>query len=104
MFTHPDVTENEHSAADPGRLTQDLRRGAASAATCSIGDIDTDTFNGDGTVFEECEFGDGEFLVEEEFEDVNGDGECSAQDDDDIEQVLDLDGEPDRQPNWTTAS
>ncbi len=35
-----------------------------------------------------------EFLVEEEFEDVNGDGECSAADDDDIEQVLDLDGEP----------
>ena len=25
--------------------------------------IDTDTFNGDGTIFEECEFDDDEFLV-----------------------------------------
>ncbi len=37
---------------------------------------------------------DDEFLVEEEFEDVNGDGECSAEADDDIRPVLDLDGEP----------
>ena len=44
--------------------------------------IDTDTFNGDGTIFEECEFDDDEFLVEEDFEDLNGDGECAADLDD----------------------
>ena len=48
--------------------------------------LDTDTFNGDATVFEECEFEDGEFLVEE--------GQCSAQGDADIRPVLDLEGEP----------
>ena len=56
--------------------------------------LDTNTFNGDGTVFDECELDDGEFLVEEGFEDVNGDGECSAADDDDIARVLDRNGEP----------
>ena len=59
----------------------------------SIRRLETDTFNGDGTVFEECEFDDAGFLVEEGFEDVNGDGECSAADDDDIRPVLDRDGE-----------
>jgi outer membrane receptor protein involved in Fe transport len=53
----------------------------------------TDTFNGDATVFGECEFEGNDFLAEEEFEDVNGDGECSAEDDEDIRPVLDLDGE-----------
>jgi outer membrane receptor protein involved in Fe transport len=93
VFTHPDITENEHtqlilegsrSISDAVRLSGNLfyRR------------LDTDTFNGDGTVFEECELDGGEFLVEEEFADANGDGECSAEDDDDIEPVLDLAGEP----------
>ena len=57
-------------------------------------DIDTDTFNGDGTNFEECNVGGEELLVEEEFTDVNGDGECYSADDTDIELVLDLDGNP----------
>jgi outer membrane receptor protein involved in Fe transport len=56
--------------------------------------IDTDTFNGDGTMFEECDVAGEELLVEEDFEDVNGDGECSDADDDDIEPVLDQNGDP----------
>ncbi|MGH8235500.1 MAG: TonB-dependent receptor [Steroidobacteraceae bacterium] len=93
VFTHPDLTENEHA-----QLLLEASRDISAASRISgnvfYRRLDTDTFNGDGTVFEECEFQADEFLVEEEFEDVNGDGECSAQDDDDIEQVLDLDGEP----------
>lgn len=91
VFTHPDLTENEHT-----QLILEGSRTLSNALRISgnvfYRRLDTDTFNGDGTVFEECEFDDGEFLVEEEFEDVNGDGECSP-DDDDIELVLDLDGE-----------
>ena len=93
VFTHPDLTENEHA-----QLILEASRDISAAARISgnvfYRRLDTDTFNGDGTVFEECEFAAGEFLVEEEFEDVNGDGDCSAADDDDIEQVLDRDGEP----------
>jgi outer membrane receptor protein involved in Fe transport len=55
--------------------------------------LHTDTFNGDGTIFEECDFGADEFLVEEDFDD-NGDGACSADDDDDIVLVRALDGTP----------
>jgi outer membrane receptor protein involved in Fe transport len=54
--------------------------------------IDTDTFNGDGTLFEKCEFEEDAFLVEEDFEDLNGDGECSAGMDDGIALVLDPQG------------
>ena len=93
VFTHPDVTQNEHA-----QLILEASRDISDASRISgnlfYRRLDTDTFNGDGTVFEECEFAAGEFLVEEEFEDVNGDGECSAEVDDGIERVLDRDGEP----------
>src|SRR5690606_25796437 len=52
----------------------------------------TKSFNGDGTIFEECGIGDEEFLVEEDFEDLDEDGECSGADE--YELVLDEDGEP----------
>ncbi len=93
VFTHPDVTQNEHR-----QLILEASRDISAASRISgnvfYRHLDTDTFNGDGTVFEGCEFGDEEFLVEEAFEDVNGDGRCSAQDDGGIEQVRDLAGEP----------
>ena len=93
VFTHPDITENEHA-----QLILEGSRRISNALRISGNTfyrrLETGTFNGDGTVFEECDFEDDEFLVEEEFEDVNGDGECSAEDDDDIRPVLDLDGEP----------
>ena len=91
VFTHPDVTQNEHR--------QLILEGSRTLGRIEIAGnafyrrIKTDTFNGDGTVFEECEFGDHEILVEEGFVDLDGDGECSAEDDDRIEPVLDLAGE-----------
>jgi iron complex outermembrane receptor protein len=93
VFTHPDVTENEHAqlVLEASRRISDSLRISGNTFYRRLA---TDTFNGDGTVFEECEFGEDEFLVEEEFEDVNGDGECSADDDDDIRLVLDPAGEP----------
>jgi outer membrane receptor protein involved in Fe transport len=93
VFTHPDITENEHA-----QLILEGSRKLSGAVRISgnafYRRIDTDTFNGDATPFEECEFGAEEFLAEEDFNDLNGDGECSAGDDDDIELVRDLDGEP----------
>jgi iron complex outermembrane recepter protein len=92
VFTHPDITDNS--------LTQLILEGSVRAtATLQVSgnayfrDIDTDTFNGDGTVFEECDVDDEEFLVEA-FDDENEDGECSSADDDDIELVLDPEGNP----------
>src|SRR5690606_12712159 len=92
VFTHPDRTENsqvqlilngEHALSNSLTL----------AGNAYYRKIDTDSFNGDGTIFEECEFGDDEFLVEEDFDDVDGDGECSDVDDD-IVLVLDPNGNP----------
>ena len=93
VFTQPDVTENEHSqlVLEGSRSISDALRVSGNGFYRRL---NTDTFNGDGTVFDQCEFANGEFLVEEAFADVNGDGECSAADDDDIRPVLDLHGEP----------
>ena len=93
MFTHPDITENEHAQLIL-EASRDISQAARLSGNVFYRHLDSDTFNGDGTVFDECEFAGGEFLVEEDFEDVNGDGECSAADDQDIEQVLDSDGAP----------
>ena len=55
VFTHPDVTENEHT-----QLILEASRDISAASRISgnvfYRRLDTDTFNGDGTVFEECEF------------------------------------------------
>src|SRR5690606_13745914 len=40
----------------------------------------TDSFNGDGTIFEECEIDGDELLVEEDFDDLDENGECSGTD------------------------
>lgn len=93
VFTHPDLTENSQVSlilSGRHRLSDSLML----AGNAYYRDIDTDSFNGDGTIFEECEFGDDEFLVEEEFEDVDGDGECTSGIDDDIELVRDMNGDP----------
>jgi iron complex outermembrane receptor protein len=93
VFTHPDITENS--------LTQLIAEGSIDlserfrvAGNAYFRAIDTDTFNGDGTLFGQCAFDEDVFLVEEDFEDVNGDGECSADMDDDISLVLDPEGSP----------
>jgi iron complex outermembrane recepter protein len=85
VFTHPDLTENEHTqlVLEGSRTLSDALRISGNAFYRRL---NTDTFNGDGTVFEECEFDDGEFLVE--------DGQCSAEGDDDVQPILDLNGDP----------
>ncbi len=93
VFTHPDVTQNEHTQLIL-EGSRDLSAASRISGNVFYRRLNTETFNGDGTVFDECEFDDGAVLVEEEFEDVNGDGECSAADDEDIERVLDRAGEP----------
>ena len=79
VFTYPDITQNEHAQLilEGSRNLSDTLRISGNAFYRRL---DTDTFNGDATVFEECEFGGDAFL-------------CSA-DDGDIEPVRDLDGEP----------
>lgn len=93
VFTHPDRTENTlRQVILEG--TRKLSESARIAGNLFYRDIDTDTYNGDGTIFEECDVDGEELLVEDEFTDVNDDGECSSDDDADIEPVLDADGEP----------
>jgi len=92
VFTHPDITENRLAML----IVEGTRRLSPSlqlAGNVYYRDLDTDSFNGDGTVFEECEFDDDEFLVED-FDDVDGDGRCTFGIDDDIELVRDASGAP----------
>src|SRR6185436_17473491 len=85
VFTHPDVTQNEHAA-----LVLEGSRTLSDALRISVNTfyrrLNTDTFNGDGTVFDACELDGGEFLVEED--------QCSAGGNDDVRPVLDLEGQP----------
>jgi outer membrane receptor protein involved in Fe transport len=93
VFTHPDRTENSLAQIilqGTSKLTDNWRV----AGNAYYRNIDTDTFNGDGTIFEGCDVDGEELLVEDEFTDVNEDGECASADDADIEPVLDQDGDP----------
>jgi iron complex outermembrane recepter protein len=82
VFTHPDITANRHA-----QLILELTRTLSDAVQISGNTfyrrLDTDAFNGDGTVFEECEIDGEEFLSQE----------CPA-DDGAIELVRDRDGNP----------
>ena len=93
VFTHPDITENSLAQVIL-EGTRELSDNVRIAGNAFYRDIGTNTFNGDGTIFEECEVAGEELLVEEEFTDVNGDGECSSADDTGIELVFDPDGAP----------
>ena len=93
VFTHPDITENALSQLIV-EGSFDVSEGLRVAGNAYYRAIDTDSFNGDGTIFEECAFEEDEFLVEEDFVDLNSDGECSADVDDDITLVLDPEGDP----------
>jgi iron complex outermembrane recepter protein len=83
VFTYPDITQN--------KLTQLILEGTKGLSDkVSIGgnayfrDLQTRTFNGDGTVFEECDVDGEELLVE---------GECDD-DSEDVEPVRDQNGDP----------
>lgn len=93
VFTHPDITENsQKSLIVDGRHR--LSDTVVLAGNAHYRKIDTDTFNGDGTIFEECDYDGEELLVEEDFEDLNGDDECSSEEDANIALVLDPSGVP----------
>jgi outer membrane receptor protein involved in Fe transport len=79
VFTHPDITQNEHAQLIL-EASRDISEATRLSGNVFYRRLDTDTFNGDGTVFDECEFPNGEFLVED------GADEC--------QQVLDRNGAP----------
>ena len=58
VFTHPDITENELSQLIV-EGSFDVSEGFRVAGNAYFRAIDTDSFNGDGTIFEECAFEDG---------------------------------------------
>lgn len=93
VFTHPDITQNKLASISL-EGTHALSSVMRLAGNAFYRDLDTDSFNGDGAIFEECDVDGEEVLVEDEFTDVDGDGQCSAEDDTDIEPVLDFDGNP----------
>lgn len=91
VFTHPDITDN--------RLTQVIMSGGTSlherlkvSGNLFYRNLRTNSFNGDGTIFEECDIDGEELLVEEDFDDEDGNGACS--DADGYTLVLDGDGNP----------
>ena len=77
VFTWPDLTENEMVQVMAGG-SLDLAAGWKLGGNAFYRNLDTHTFNGDGTIFEECDVGPDEFLCEE----------------DDGELVLDQNGNP----------
>jgi len=93
VFTWPDITDN--------RLDQLIANGAKSlggnltlSGNLFYRKLRTGSFNGDGTIFEECDIGGDEFLVDEDFADEDGDDACSDAADDDYELVRDANGDP----------
>lgn len=90
VFTLPDITENNMTMAvvDGTHWFNDTM---LLSGNVFYRDVDTDSFNGDGTEFEECSIASEEILVDD-FEDLDGDDECT--DADDFEIVLDQNGDP----------
>jgi outer membrane receptor protein involved in Fe transport len=90
VFTWPDQTDNKlNQLIATG--SKSLGNGLTLAGNAFFRKLQTDSFNGDGTIFEECDIGGEELLVDEEFDDVNDDGQCTGVDD--YELVLDGQGE-----------
>jgi len=90
VFTHPDITDNRLA-----RFGLDYNFQLSDDKTFTVGvygrRLGTDSFNGDGSEFEECDDNGNEVLVAE-FEDINDDEECDSTIDSDIEFVVDADG------------
>ncbi len=90
VFTLPDITANEMKMVILD-ATHFLDETIFLSGNVFYRDIGTDSFNGDGTEFEECDIAGEEILVDA-FEDRDGDGACTAADD--FEIVLDQNGDP----------
>jgi iron complex outermembrane receptor protein len=91
VFTHPDLTDNKLTQviASGSKL---LGGGLSLSGNAFYRNLRTNSFNGDGTIFEECDIGGEELLVEEDFDDLDDDGECG--DGDVYSLVLDQFGNP----------
>ncbi len=90
MFTWPDQTDNKlNQLIATG--SKSLGSGLKLSGNAFFRKLRTNSFNGDGTIFEECDIDGDELLVDEEFADVDDDGQCTGADD--YELVLDQDGE-----------
>jgi iron complex outermembrane receptor protein len=91
VFTWPDQTDNKlNQLVFTGGKA--LGSGLKLSGNAFFRKLRTASFNGDGTVFEECDIGGDEFLVDEEFDDLDDNGSCTGADD--YELVLDQDGNP----------
>jgi len=90
VFTLPDITDNKMKMLiiDGTHWFGETKLLSGNAF---YRDIDTDSFNGDGTEFDECNIAGEEILVDE-FEDLDGDGVCTSVDNFDI--VFDQVGNP----------
>lgn len=88
VFTSPDITDNNMKMVIIDG-THWFGETMLLSGNVFYRDIVTDSFNGDGTEFEECNIA-GEQILVDEFEDLDGDEECTAVDDFDI--VLDQNG------------
>lgn len=76
LFTVPDITEND-SFMWTAEGTHWLGEAVQLAGNAFYRTLQTDSFNGDSTPYEECDDGAGnEFLVED-FTDADGDGACN---------------------------
>jgi outer membrane receptor protein involved in Fe transport len=91
VFTWPDITDN-HLTQVIASGTRALGSNLKLSGNAFYRDLLTKTFNGDGTIFEECDIGADEFLVEEDYEDEDANGACTGADD--YELVLDEAGDP----------
>ncbi len=89
VFTSPDITENDMKMVILDG-THWFNETMLLSGNAFYRDIDTNSFNGDGTEFEECDIAGEEILVGE-FEDLDGDDECTSADD--FEIVLDQNGD-----------
>lgn len=91
VFTWPDITQNKLDQL-VARGSKALGDGLTLSGNLFYRRLRTKSFNGDGTIFEECAIGGGEFLVDEEFEDVDDSGTCTGADN--YQLVLDQNGDP----------
>ena len=92
VFTYPDITQNKLSQLIV-EGTQDLSDTMQLAGNAFYRELRTRTFNGDGTIFGECDFDGGEFLIEEgDDDDDDAGGGCEADDEDDADFVRDQNG------------
>lgn len=85
VFTSPDITENDMQMVIIDGVHW-FSENSLLSGNAYYRDIDTRSFNGDGTDFEECNVAGEEILVDE-FNDLDGDDQCTAMDD--FEIVLD---------------